>query len=76
MACHAALLSCKDKGVEPTPDILQKGLDGNLCRCTGEPAAYPMPMCRMCVNLPTACWWHCWDTWEWHCKQQRPSTKP
>ena len=52
MACHAALLSCKDKGVEPTPEILQKGLDGNLCRCTGELAACRKPTCQVCVSVP------------------------
>lgn len=35
VATHQALTKCQEKGEKPTEDILQKGLDGNLCRCTG-----------------------------------------
>ena len=35
MATHHTLTKCQEKGQKPTKDILQKGLDGNLCRCTG-----------------------------------------
>lgn len=35
VACHATLLRAAERGVKPTPDDLQTGLDGNLCRCTG-----------------------------------------
>eukprot|EP00891_Asterochloris_glomerata_P008497 jgi/Astpho2/8497/Aster-05539 len=49
VACHAALLSCKGKGVEPTPELLQKGLDGNLCRCTGY-----RPITDVCKSLASA----------------------
>ena len=35
VATHQALTKCQEKGEKPTEGILQKGLDGNLCRCTG-----------------------------------------
>ncbi|DBA80138.1 TPA: hypothetical protein ACH3X2_007614 [Trebouxia sp. C0005] len=35
VATHQTLTKCQEKGQKPTEDILQKGLDGNLCRCTG-----------------------------------------
>lgn len=35
VATHQALTKCQEKGEKPTQDVLQKGLDGNLCRCTG-----------------------------------------
>ncbi|KAL3141630.1 hypothetical protein ABBQ32_004865 [Trebouxia sp. C0010 RCD-2024] len=35
VATHQALTKCQEKGEKPTEDILQKSLDGNLCRCTG-----------------------------------------
>lgn len=35
VATHQALTKCQEKGEKPTEDVLQKGLDGNLCRCTG-----------------------------------------
>ena len=35
VACHATLLRAAERGIKPTPDDMQTGLDGNLCRCTG-----------------------------------------
>lgn len=35
VACHATLLRAAERGTKATPDELQTGLDGNLCRCTG-----------------------------------------
>ncbi|KAK9807521.1 hypothetical protein WJX72_001412 [[Myrmecia] bisecta] len=35
VSCHAALEKCRRAKIRPTAEILQKSLDGNLCRCTG-----------------------------------------
>lgn len=35
VATHHALSKCQEQGVAPTAEHLQKGMDGNLCRCTG-----------------------------------------
>ena len=35
VACHAMLTACKARGQAPTDAVMEKGLDGNICRCTG-----------------------------------------
>ena len=35
VATHQVLSKCQEKGEKPSEEALQKGLDGNLCRCTG-----------------------------------------
>lgn len=35
VACHAALAACKARGQAPTDAVMERALDGNLCRCTG-----------------------------------------
>lgn len=35
VATHQTLTRCQEQGQKPTEAILQKGMDGNLCRCTG-----------------------------------------
>jgi xanthine dehydrogenase iron-sulfur cluster and FAD-binding subunit A len=35
VACHAALAKAAEAGEKPSLAMMQTGLDGNLCRCTG-----------------------------------------
>ncbi|KAK9795562.1 hypothetical protein WJX73_009750 [Symbiochloris irregularis] len=48
VACHSKLTAMKASGEQPTVHELVKGLDGNLCRCTGY-----RPIIDACKELAT-----------------------
>lgn len=63
MATHHALTKCQEKGEKPTEEILQKSLDGNLCRCTGYRPI--LDACKVRHSLPLAlpsAGVHCWSS--------------
>ena len=63
VATHQALTKCQEKGEKPTEDVLQKGLDGNLCRCTGYRPI--LDACKVrCILLP-ACFPCCTQLLLW-----------
>ena len=68
VACHATLTACKARGQAPTDAVMEKGLDGNICRCTGyrsimdackvrPPACLLIDREKHCIGVSASCWW-------------------